>query len=58
VAVHTFVEGHRQRIVDPDHLAGITGVGRRSAAQDLGRPLPADLLRPLTEYEALVGGSF
>lgn len=64
VAVHALVVGRRHRIVDPAHLAGIAGVGGRSVrpcverSEELGRPLPVDLLRPLSEYEALLGGSF
>jgi len=64
VAVHGLVDGRRERVVDPAHLHGISSgrkVGCRgepvvpSSPHD--PPLPA-LLRPLTEYEAVVGGPF
>jgi hypothetical protein len=64
VAVHALAEGRRQRIIDADHLVGVAGLngrsvrGRVGSAEDLGGRLPADLLRPLTEYEAVVGGGF
>lgn len=64
VAVHTLAEGRRHRVIDPAHLAGVAGANgqllhaREASAEQLG-PLPApDLLRPLVEYEAIVGGSF
>ena len=64
VAVHTLAEGRRHRVIDPTHLAGVAGANgwsRRAGeawAEEPG-PLPAsDLLRPLTEYEAMIGGSF
>ena len=64
VAVHTLAEGRRHRVIDPAHLSGVAGANGRSLrarearAEEPG-PLPAsDLLRPLTEYEAMVGGSF
>jgi transposase len=62
VAVHPAVSGRRQRAIDPAHYAGIAGAnGRFAADPSPGKPLPAttsSLLRPLGEYEALVGGSF
>jgi hypothetical protein len=64
VAVHALAEGRRHRVIDPAHLAGVAGANGRSqrareaSAEQLG-PLPApDLLRPLVEYEAIIGGSF
>ena len=64
VAVHALAEGRRRRILEADHLAGIAGVGGKSVRARVevaeapgGRP-PAELLRPLAEYEAVVGGSF
>jgi transposase len=58
VAVHQRCAGRFERRVDPLHFAGV--VGLRSAA--LVAPAPAiaaadpELLRPLVEYERLVGG--
>ena len=64
VAVHPLVDGRRQRVIDKAHLAGVAGLGGRpvcvapSLPDDLEPPpLPA-LLRPLADYEALVGGAF
>jgi hypothetical protein len=63
VAVHRQAEGRRQRIMDRAHLDGAAGrdgaVFRRTA--DAPEPLQAPaplLLRPLAEYEAVIGGRF
>ncbi|RUV28495.1 IS21 family transposase, partial [Mesorhizobium sp. M7A.F.Ca.MR.148.00.0.0] len=50
--------GRRQRIVERAHLAGVVGAAApvRSAPVDI--VAPSALLRPLAEYEALVGGSW
>jgi transposase len=58
VAEHVLCRGRRQRIVARAHLAGVVGAAGpvRSAPADLVPP-PA-LLRPLAEYEALVGGGW
>jgi hypothetical protein len=62
VAVHAETTGRRQRVWDPAHLVGVVG-GPRPAPQPAG-PNPAvaaaepDLLRPLAEYERLVGGGW
>jgi transposase len=62
VAVHAVLSGRRQRAIDSAHYAGIAGAdGRFAANPSPGEPLnaaPSTLLRPLGEYEALVGGSF
>ena len=62
VAVHKLAEGRRQRVVDCAHLdgvAGINGAVRRPAIEaPLAAPHSPALLRPLTEYEAAIGGSF
>ena len=61
VAVHPVCAGRRQRAVDPRHFDGIVGAGRPRPAETLmpmaAAPAPA-LLRPLGEYEALLGGGF
>lgn len=62
VATHARQIGRRQRIVEASHFAGVAGFGARivraaptgSAASEA---VPA-LLRPLAEYEALIGGGF
>jgi transposase len=58
VADHALCRGRRQRIVERAHLTGVVGAAGpvRSASADLDPP-PA-LLRPLAEYEALVGGGW
>jgi transposase len=58
VADHALCRGRRQRIVERAHLAGVVGAAGpvRSAPADIVPP-PA-LLRPLAEYEALVGGGW
>ena len=62
VAVHSVLSGRRQRAVDPAHYVGVAGAGPRCAANSgAGEPPaaePSSLLRPLGEYEALVGGGF
>ena len=59
VAVHQRRTGRFQRIVDPLHFAGIVGSGARPPAQIApvsDTVAPPELLRPLLEYERLVGG--
>jgi transposase len=64
VAVHTLADGRRQRVIDAAHLVGVAGGGGRTvlaATAPLDAPAPppaAQLLRPLAEYEVLVGGGF
>jgi hypothetical protein len=54
VAVHLEAGGQRQRIVDPEHFQGVAGFARPLApAANAAEP---GLLRPLAEYERLVGG--
>jgi len=58
VAVHPETTGRRQRVTDPAHFAGVVG-GPRVAPQPIAAPEPPpDLLRPLAEYERLVGGGW
>jgi transposase len=57
VADHPMCDGRRQRVVDRAHLAGLVGTGSFLAATSPPMPPPA-LLRPLAEYEALVGGGW
>ena len=59
VAVHQRRIGRFQRVVDPLHFDGVVGSGPRAPAQiaavcdTIASP---ELLRPLLEYERLVGG--
>jgi hypothetical protein len=64
VAVHKQSEGRRVRIVDTAHLDGVAGrdgavcrAGIAAATVPASSP-PPSLLRPLAEYEAVIGGSF
>src|SRR5262249_37311497 len=54
VAVHAVCAGRRRRIIDPAHFEGLTGF-RPSGGGELAS---STILRPLVEYEAIVGGSF
>jgi len=58
VADHALCRGRCQRIVERAHLAGVVGAAGpvRSAPTDI--VVPPALLRPLAEYEALVGGGW
>ncbi|MCK1525013.1 hypothetical protein [Bradyrhizobium sp. 17] len=61
VAVHLICVGRRGRVVDPTHFEGLTGFKPSRAAElalsPVSPPSPT-LLRPLGEYEAIVGGGF
>ena len=61
VAVHPICAGRRRRVIDPAHFEGLTGF-RPSRAGELAlspiAPPAPTLLRPLGEYEAILGGSF
>ena len=59
VAVHHRRTGRFERVVDPAHFAGVVGFGSpaRLATVPTPEPIGADeLLRPLLEYERVVGG--
>lgn len=67
VATHQQRAGRRQRAIDPAHFAGVAGSHVRAAGPvtvatasdaDPAACLVAPLLRPLAEYEAIVGGSW
>jgi transposase len=56
VAVHPETAGRRQRLMEPAHF---TDIGpERPAVVPTAAPANADLLRPLDEYERLVGGGW
>jgi transposase len=56
VAAHPQAEGRRRRVVDRAHLAGVAAGGVRPVEKPA--ETPPSLLRPLADYEALVGGPF
>ena len=67
VAVHPRQPGRRQRLVDPAHFEGVAGFRPPEAPPALMATAPVlasqevsapPLLRPLAEYEALIGGGF
>ncbi|HSE04986.1 MAG TPA: IS21 family transposase [Methylomirabilota bacterium] len=59
VAVHSEAAGRRQRLVEPGHFAGVSTVRPAApAAPSPEAPPVADLLRPLRDYEQLVGGGW
>lgn len=61
VAGHPETAGRRQRLVEPAHFAGVMParptVHPADPPPEISVP-PADLLRPLQEYERLVGGGW
>jgi hypothetical protein len=63
VAMHAELRGRHGRVTDDAHLAGIAGTKTRPirilAEPDATAPEAlSDLLRPLAEYEAAIGGGF
>lgn len=58
IARHGERRGRRERALRPEHLDGIVGVGRRPVAKAAKALPPPELLRPLAEYETLLGGAW
>lgn len=59
VARHPICIGERQRCINPDHLRGIVGANWCMKTEVPSTPIkPAELLRPLAEYEAIIGGGW
>jgi hypothetical protein len=60
VAVHQRCAGRFERRVDPLHFEGVVGFRSKAARQPTPAPEigDAELLRPLIEYERLVGGGW
>ncbi|RWA95055.1 MAG: IS21 family transposase [Mesorhizobium sp.] len=58
VADHALCRGRRQRIVERAHLAGVVGAAGPVRSTPAEIVAPSALLRPLAEYEALVGGGW
>jgi transposase len=56
VAVHRVCTGRRERRVDPHHFAGVVGFRSKVTLPPAAPIADPDLLRPLMEYERLVGG--
>jgi transposase len=56
VAGHPETAGRRQRLIEPAHFAGVAP--EHPAVVPTTAPANADLLRPLAEYERLVGGGW
>ncbi len=61
VAIHMREPGRHRRVVDRAHFDGIAGAGERAPPPTMLPITPTaapQLLRPLAEYEALVGGAW
>jgi transposase len=58
VADHAESGGRRQRIIEAIHFDGVAGHGGLVRKEATPATPPADLLRPLAEYEQLVGGGW
>lgn len=63
VARHPQSNGQRQRIIERRHLEGIMGAARphpssRAVPEALSPESEGELLRPLTDYEAIAGGAW
>ena len=57
VAAHVETDGRHQRVIELAHFAGVGG-GPRPVSLPIPAAVPAQLLRPLCEYEQLIGGGF
>jgi hypothetical protein len=63
VATHERRAGRFERVVDPAHFAGVVGFRSKATAGPAmmtpeAVPVASTLLRPLAEYERLVGGAW
>lgn len=61
VACHAEAHGRHRRLTDPAHFAGVTGFGMPATQveqADAPAPKLPELLRPLAEYELLIGGQW
>jgi hypothetical protein len=52
VAAHVETDGRHQRVTKPSHFAGVVG-GPRPVSLPIPAAVPAELLRPLCDYEQL-----
>ncbi len=64
VATHQECPGHRERVIDPAHFAGVVGFREKVQADPVAdlvaasTPAAPALLRPLAEYETAAGGAW
>lgn len=58
VATHVETAGRHQRIVQPQHFAGVIGGPRPAPRPQPEAAASPDLLRPLSEYEQVAGGAW
>lgn len=58
VATHVETAGRRQRIVQPQHFAGVIGGPRLAPRPHPEAAAAPELLRPLSEYEQVAGGAW
>jgi transposase len=58
VARHAELSGRRQRSLDLAHFPGVAGMARPPVPAEPPAPTAAELLRPLAEYEQLLGGGW
>ena len=59
VARHDERRGRRERVLDPAHLVGVIANDRDAPVTSVAAPAEAgELLRPLAEYEQIVGGGW
>jgi hypothetical protein len=56
IARHLLSLGRKQRIVDPRHFDGVAVTRVEVHGTDHSREAVGELLRPLSDYEAVVGG--
>lgn len=58
VARHAELGGRRQRSLEMAHFPGMAGLARPSVTAEPAARIAADLLRPLADYEQLLGGGW
>lgn len=59
VAVHPECAGRRQRLIEASHFTGMSPISQLRSAPPQREPSPSTvLLRPLAEYEQLIGGGW
>jgi transposase len=60
IASHSICFGRKQRLMNPLHLEGIAGANwlKKEKAAGLLEIRPPEFLRPLSEYESVVGGGW
>jgi transposase len=64
LASHSISFGRRERLIDPNHLEGVIGVNWLNHKEDQSDSIitkkteQAEFLRPLSDYEAVIGGGW